>query len=76
MYGLVESVQTVADDLAFQPERKTPFRGLDGWFIVEYNKNQGVGVCHLYVVYALSPPGYVTVKGIAVPELGERIFLQ
>jgi len=74
--GFLKASKPSLNDLEFNPSKRIPFAEQEGWYIAEYNRKQGVGICHLYVVYALNPPGYITVKGIAIPDLGKKLLLK
>jgi len=74
LFGLSETLKTIQNDLEFNPPTKTPFPGRPNCFICEYNKNEGVGIYNIFVVYELDQ-GYVTVKGIMVPMLNEKMLI-
>jgi hypothetical protein len=41
--------------------------------VQNYSALDGIGICDLILIYSLAP-AYITVRGIAVPALGEKML--
>jgi hypothetical protein len=41
--------------------------------VQKYSALDGIGICDLILIYSLAP-AYITVRGIAVPALGEKML--
>ena len=68
LFGLTESFVNACLD----PGR----RCLDlakGFYIQKYVAHSGIGICDLVLIYSLVP-AYITVRGVAVPALGEKML--
>ena len=73
LFGLTESFANACLDLEYEPPERIFLDKVKGYYIQKYSALDGIGVCDLILIYSLAP-AYITVRGIAVPALGEKML--
>jgi hypothetical protein len=73
LFGLTESFANACEDLEFEPPERIFLDKAKGFYIQKYVAHGGIGICDLVLIYSLVP-AYITVRGVAVPALGEKML--
>ena len=73
LFGLTESFANACLDLEYKPPERIFLDRDKGFYIQKYIALGGIGICDLVLIYSLVP-AYITVRGVAVPALREKML--
>jgi hypothetical protein len=73
LFGIAETFDNACLDLEYEPPERIFLDKVQGYYIQKYLALGGIGVCDLHLIYSLAP-AYITVRGVAVPALREKML--